>query len=88
VGVIHFYPGPLPSQFGADTGANFYLTRTQPTGWTGQGMRHDAYSEWDYRAGHTRVNGFVAYVGTRELRVGDTVTFRPRTTAGTVPRRL
>jgi hypothetical protein len=87
VGVIRFYPGPLPPQFGADSGANSYLTRTQPSGWTDLGTRHDAYSEWDYRAGHTRVNGFVAYAGTRELRAGDTVTFRPRA-AGAVPRRL
>jgi hypothetical protein len=89
VGVIRFYAGPLPSEFGADRGVNFYVTRTQPSGWTGQGMRHDAYSEWEYRAGRARLNGFVAYAGTREYRLGDTVSFRPRTTgAATVPRRL
>jgi hypothetical protein len=97
VGVIRFYPGPLPSEFGRDSGANFYLTRTQPTGWTGRGMRHDAYSEWNYPAGRRRLNGFVAYAGTRELRTGDHVTFRPRASGGpirldtepeTVPQRL
>lgn len=95
-GVIRFYPGPLPSEFPPPARANFALTRTQPTGWTGLGMRHDAYSEWDYTGGRRR-NGFVAYAGTREVRRGDSVTFRPRASGGptrletepeTVPQRL
>ena len=88
VGVIRFYPGPLPAAFGPDTGVNFYNNDTnpvRPSGWTGQGTRHDAYAEWDYTEGRRR-NGFVAYAGTNELRAGDRVTFRPRTTAG--PTRL
>jgi hypothetical protein len=85
VGVIRFYPGPLPASFGRDTGANFYNRDAQPSGWTGQGTRHDAYAEWDYTGGR-RLNGFVAYAGTSELRAGDRVTFRPRTSAG--PTRL
>ena len=82
VGVIRFYPGPLPPEFGTDSGANSYLARTTPTGWTGQGTRHDAYAEWDYRGGRRRLNGFVAYAGQQELRRGDTVQFRPRATGG------
>jgi hypothetical protein len=80
VGVIRFYPGPLPSEF-ERTRANFGFTRTRPANWTGQGTRHDAYAEW--RPG---LNGFVAYAGTTELRRGDRVTFRPRTSSG--PTRL
>ena len=80
-GVIRFYPGPPPPQFPLTGGATSSVTWTQPSGWTGQGVRHDAYSEW--RPGF---NGFVAYAGTTELRRGDAVTFRPRTTPG--PRRL
>jgi hypothetical protein len=76
VGVIRFYPGPLPAEFGPDrSGVDFYLTRTRPSVWTGSGTRHDCYSEWDTRTG---VNGLVAYAGTQELRVGSSVTFRPR----------
>ena len=83
VGVIRFYPGRLPPEFGTDSGANFYLATTTPSGWTGQGTRHDAYAEWDYTGGHRRLNGFVAYAGQQELRRGDTVQFRPRTTGAT-----
>ena len=79
--MIRFYPGPLPSEFGPEDGSHFRKADTQPTGWTGDGMRHDAYAEW--RPG---LNGFVAYAGTRELRAGDHVTFRPRTAGG--PTRL
>jgi hypothetical protein len=79
VGVIRFYPGALAPEFGSDWGADSYITRTQPSGWTGQGTRHDAYSEWDYRRGRYR-NGFVAYAGMRELRRGDRVRFRARAT--------
>jgi hypothetical protein len=75
VGVIRFYPGALPPEFGPEeSGKAFYHTKTKPTGWTGAGTRHDAYSEWD--ASH---NGFVGYAGSSELRDGDRVTFRPRT---------
>jgi hypothetical protein len=81
VGVIRFYPGPLPASFGPDTGANFYNRDAEPSGWTGQGTRHDAYAEW--APGR---NGFVAYAGTDELRAGDRVTFRPRSSGG--PTRL
>lgn len=78
VGVIRFYPGPLPSQFGAETpGKNFYHTHEQPSGWTGKGTRHDAYSEWDTKR-QPPLNGFVGYAGTTELRRGDPVKFRPR----------
>ena len=95
-GVIRFYPGPLAPEFPLVGGANSSVTWTRPSGWTGQGMRHDAYSEWDYRAGHPRLNGFVAYAGTTELRRGDRVTFRLRTSGPTrlgtdadaVPQRL
>jgi hypothetical protein len=72
VGVIRFYPGPLPSEFGADEGT-FHQTQQKPSGWTGKGTRHDAYSEWDARR-----NGFVGYAGSTEVRQGDHVTFRPR----------
>jgi hypothetical protein len=85
-GVIRFYPGPIPPEFPLIGGASSSVTWTQPTGWTGQGMRHDAYSEWDYPGGRRRLNGFVAYAGTTELRSGDGVTFRPRTSTG--PTRL
>jgi hypothetical protein len=80
-GVIRFYPGPIPPEFPLPSGATSSVTWTQPSGWTGQGIRHDAYSEW--RPGF---NGFVAYAGSTELRRGDAVTFRPRATAG--PTRL
>jgi len=79
-GVIRFYPGPLPSQFGPDnSGQHFYHSLTQPAGWTGRGTRHDAYSQWDATR-HPALNGFVGYAGSTEVRAGDTVTFRPRTT--------
>jgi hypothetical protein len=80
-GVIRFYPGPIPPEFPLPGGATSSVTWSQPSGWSGQGMRHDAYSEW--RPGS---NGFVAYAGTTEIRRGDVVTFRARTSAG--PRRL
>jgi hypothetical protein len=89
VGVVRFYPGPLPPEFGPDRGANFYNNDDNPvppSGWTGQGTRHDAYAEWDYTADRRR-NGFVAYADTEELRAGDPVTFRPRGGGGG-PRRL
>jgi hypothetical protein len=36
VGQARFYPGPLPSQFGADSpGVDSYITRQRPDGWTG-----------------------------------------------------
>jgi hypothetical protein len=74
VGVIRFYPGALPPEFGKeDPDQAFYHTKTTPTGWTGAGTRHDAYSEWD--RSH---NGFVGYAGSTEVREGDPVTFRPR----------
>jgi hypothetical protein len=80
-GVIRFYPGPLPSEFGAeDPNVHFYITRTRPSVWTGAGTRHDCYSEWDTGRGR---NGLVAYAGSTELRAGDTVTFRPRSAAVT-----
>jgi hypothetical protein len=77
-GVIRFYPGPLPPEFGEDSGIHYYQTRSKPSGWTGQGARHDAYSEWDYSGGQKRLNGFVAYAGTTEVRKGDRVQFRAR----------
>lgn len=76
VGVIRFYPGALPPEFGPEiAGQNFYSAHSTPTGWTGAGTRHDAYSEWDRRR-----NGFVGYAGSTEVREGDRVTFRPRAT--------
>lgn len=75
VGVIRFYPGPLPREFGTEGSANFYLTWTQPAGWNGGGTRHDCYSEWNTATG---ANGLVAYAGSDELRTGSPVPFRPR----------
>jgi hypothetical protein len=76
VGVARFYPGPLPAEFGPDqSGVHFFLTRQRPAVWTGEGTRHDCYSEWDTGTGR---NGLVAYAGTRELRAGSMVAFRPR----------
>ena len=74
-GVIRFYPGPLPPEFGADTGVSFYVTWARPSSWTGAGTRHDCYSEWNTTAG---VNRFVGYAGGDEVRTGSPVEFRPR----------
>jgi hypothetical protein len=76
VGVIRFYPGPLPPEFGPDLpGHHFYESPAQPLVWTGGGTRHDCYSKWDNQRG---VNGLVAYAGTKMLRRGSRVKFRPR----------
>lgn len=75
VGVIRFYPGALPSQFGAeDPSTHFYTTDRRPDGWTGAGTRHDCYSQWDDRRGQRHFNGLVAYDGNDEIRAGDRVT--------------
>jgi hypothetical protein len=80
VGQARFYPGPLPSQFGADSpGVDSYITRQRPDGWTGAGTRHDCYAEWGSRPGGARYRGLVAFSGWREYRAGDTVNdSRPR----------
>jgi hypothetical protein len=72
VGQARFYPGPLPQEFGTDTGVDSYIARSRPNGWTGAGARHDCYAEWGRRSG-ARYRGLVAYAGSREYRAGDTV---------------
>ena len=70
---------PLPPVFGTESPrVDAYIARTRPTGWTGDGARHDCYAEWGRRSSG-RFRGLVAFAGTTEYRAGDRVTdARPR----------
>ena len=71
-GVVAFYEGPLPPEFGPyERGTHFYNThRSTVTGWVGIGTRHDVIAEWDDRPGHPQYNHLQAWAGSREIRRG------------------
>jgi hypothetical protein len=87
VGVIRFYPGPLPAQFGTESPTtHFYTTQQRPDGWTGAGTRHDCYSQWDDAPGHRHFAGLVAVAGNTEWRAGAVVNdSTPRPQIGPTP---
>jgi hypothetical protein len=45
LGVVAFYPGPLPPEFGRGTaGTHHYKTARRPASWNGHGQRHNCFS--------------------------------------------
>jgi hypothetical protein len=68
LGVVRFYAGPLPPQFKNGR------ADTKPTGWTGEGTRHDCYAEWDARDGKNPKLALVAFAGETKVVAGEPVT--------------
>ncbi|HYI20522.1 MAG TPA: hypothetical protein VD836_17540 [Solirubrobacteraceae bacterium] len=45
LGVVAFYPGPLPPEFGPEAaGTHHYMSDTRPASWNGHGQRHNCFS--------------------------------------------
>jgi hypothetical protein len=71
-GIVCFYEGPLPPEFGMDNGADYFpQISNQPTGWTGRGTPHSVTFTWDRRTGRPPSDCLVANAGGNITQVGD-----------------